>query len=188
MKVVKPKQALLKEAKESSAAAQKLWDTALEKLRAVETQMKALVDELDKAKAYEQQLTDQYDDSYKKCERAKSLIEKLGDEEVNWAISLKKNKEDKTNLVGDLIISSGVIAYLGVFTMDYRRTAISSWVDLMRSFEIKSSENFSLREALGNGVKIQQWLNRDGLPPEEFSIDNAIIMDNSERWPLMIDP
>ena len=188
MKVVKPKQAQLKEAKESSAAAQKLWDIALEKLRAVETQMKALVDELDKAKAYEQQLTDQYDDSYKKCERAKSLIEKLGDEEVNWAVSLKKNKEDKTNLVGDLIISSGVIAYLGVFTMDYRKTAIESWIELMKSFEIKSSEVFSLREALGNGVKIQQWLNKDGLPPEEFSIDNAIIMDNSERWPLMIDP
>ena len=140
MKVVKPKQAQLKEAKESSAAAQKLWDTALEKLRAVEAQMKALMDELDKAKAYEQQLTDQYDDSYKKCERAKSLIEKLGDEEVNWAVSLKKNKEDKTNLVGDLIISSGVIAYLGVFTMEYRKTAISSWIELMQSFEIKSSE------------------------------------------------
>jgi dynein heavy chain len=96
--------------------------------------MKALVDELDKAKAYEQQLTDQYDDSYKKCERAKSLIEKLGDEEVNWAASLKKNKEDKTNLVGDLIISSGVIAYLGVFTLDYRLQAIESWVELMKSF------------------------------------------------------
>jgi len=53
--------------------------------------MKALVDELDKAKAYQQQLTDQYDDSDKKCNRAKSLIEKLSDEEVNWAVSLKKN-------------------------------------------------------------------------------------------------
>ena len=41
---------------------------------------------------------------------------KLGDEEVNWAESLKKNKADKENLVGDIIISSGIIAYLGVFT------------------------------------------------------------------------
>lgn len=136
MKVVKPKQAQLKEAKESSAAAQALWDAALEKLRAVETQMKALVDELDKAKAYEQQLTDQYDDSEKKCNRAKALIEKLGDEEVNWDISLKKNRADKENLVGDIIISSGVIAYLGVFTLSYRASAIESWIGLMKSFEI----------------------------------------------------
>ena len=110
-----------------------------------------------KAKAYEQQLTDQYDDSEKKCNRAKSLIEKLGDEEVNWEISLKKNREDKTNLVGDLIISSGVIAYLGVFSADYREEAINSWIELMKSFEIKSSEKFALKEVLGNGVKIQNW-------------------------------
>lgn len=44
-----------------------------------------------------------------------------------------------------------------------------------------------MKEVLGNGVKIQQW-QIDGLPPEDFAIDNAIIMDNSERWPLMIDP
>jgi dynein heavy chain len=44
-----------------------------------------------------------------------------------------------------------------------------------------------MKEVLGSGVKIQQW-QIDGLPPEDFAIDNAIIMDNSERWPLMIDP
>jgi dynein heavy chain len=40
MKIVKPKQAELAQAKEESAAAQALWDSALEKLRAVEAQMK----------------------------------------------------------------------------------------------------------------------------------------------------
>jgi hypothetical protein len=47
MKIVKPKQAELKEAKSDSAEAQALWDSALEKLRAVEAQMKALVEELE---------------------------------------------------------------------------------------------------------------------------------------------
>ena len=28
----------------------------------------------------------------------------------------------------------------------------------------------------------------DGLPRDSFSIENAIIMSNSSRWPLMIDP
>ncbi|PCI27617.1 hypothetical protein COB52_04605 [Candidatus Kaiserbacteria bacterium] len=26
------------------------------------------------------------------------------------------------------------------------------------------------------------------LPQDSFSVDNAIIMDYSDRWPLMIDP
>jgi len=67
---------------------------------------------------------------------------------------LDKNRADKTNLVGDIVISSGVIAYLGVFSMEYRNSAIEGWVELMKTFEIKSSEKFSLREVLGNGVKI----------------------------------
>ena len=50
MKVVKPKQAELKEAKESSAAAQALWDEALEKLKKVEAQMQELIDDFDTTK------------------------------------------------------------------------------------------------------------------------------------------
>jgi len=58
-------------------------------------------------------------------------------------------------VVGDIVISSGIIAYLGVFTATYRKIAIRSWLDIMQSFEIKSTDNFSLKEVLGNGVKIQ---------------------------------
>lgn len=36
-------------------------------------------------------------------------------------------------------------------------------------------------------MKIRQWL-IDKLPQDQFSIDNAIILENSDRWPLMIDP
>ena len=90
-------------------------------------------------------------------------------------------------MVGDVIISSGVIAYLGVFSIEYRKEAISNWVSLMKSFNIKASEVFKLNDVLGIGTKIQQW-KIDGLPEEEFAVDNAIIMDNSDRWPLMIDP
>ena len=115
------------------------------------------------------------------------MIEKLADEEVNWEKSLKKNRADKLNLVGDIIISSGIIAYLGVFSLDYRAEALENWITLMQSFEIKSTFPFSLQEVLGNGVKIQKWYIQK-LPQEEFAVDNAIIMDNSDRWPLMIDP
>jgi dynein heavy chain len=116
MKVVKPKQAELKTAKEESAAAQALWDEALEKLKKVEAEMQALIDDFDAAKKKEQELTDNFDDAERKCNRARALIDKLANEEVNWEISLKQNRADKLNLVGDIMISSGVIAYLGVFS------------------------------------------------------------------------
>ena len=52
---------------------------------------------------------------------------------------------------------------------------------------IACSQNFVLSDTLGNPVKIRQW-NIDGLPTDTFSIDNAVIVDNARRWPLMIDP
>lgn len=115
------------------------------------------------------------------------MIDKLSDEEVAWAQSLEINKAKKTCLVGDIIIASGVIAYLGVFSVDYRAEAIENWVSLMKSFEIKSSEEFKLQNVLGIPTKIQQW-KIDNLPDEDFAVDNGIIMNNSERWPLMLDP
>ena len=58
---------------------------------------------------------------------------------------------------------------------------------MMNDFQIKSSEGINLNMALGNAVKIVQWTS-NGLPSDEFSIENSIIMDHSERWSLMIDP
>ena len=42
-------------------------------------------------------------------------------------------------------------------------------------------------DVIGYQVKIRQWL-IDKLPNDAVSVDNAIVMDNSRRWPLMIDP
>tara|TARA_B110000285_G_C15080970_1_gene593467 strand:- start:407 stop:1534 length:1128 start_codon:yes stop_codon:yes gene_type:complete len=149
--------------------------------------MQALIDDFDAAKKREQELSDNFEDAERKCARAKSLIEKLATEEVNWDISLKQNKADRLNLVGDVIISSGVIAYLGVFSFQYRDTAIAGWTTMLKEFQIKGTENFSLRDVIKSEVKIQQWFIEE-LPQEAFAVENAIIMDNSDRWPLMIDP
>jgi len=119
--------------------------------------MDALIAKFNEAKDKEKELSDAFELAEKKCSRAQALIEKLGDEEVNWKIQLEKNRNFKENLVGDIIISAGVIAYLGVFLTEYRQDAITNWIDLMKSFDIKSSDEFSLRTVLGNGVKIQQW-------------------------------
>lgn len=40
---------------------------------------------------------------------------------------------------------------------------------------------------LGDPVTIRDWL-LAGLPNDSFSIDNAIMLSASSRWPLMIDP
>lgn len=91
------------------------------------------------------------------------------------------------NLTGDVLVSSGLIAYLGAFTPSYRNDITNAWVQLTKEYKIPGSEKFSLKQVLGDPVKIRSW-NIDGLPSDNFSVENGIIIFKSRRWPLCIDP
>ena len=41
---------------------------------------------------------------------------------------------------------------------------------------------------MSNDITIGNWTNKYLLPNDSFSIDNAIIIENSIRYSLMIDP
>jgi ATP-binding dynein motor region len=56
-----------------------------------------------------------------------------------------------------------------------------------RAAEIPSSRHFVFSQALGDPVVIRQW-NIWGLPKDDFSCSNGIILFASNRWPLCIDP
>lgn len=77
--------------------------------------------------------------------------------------------------LGNILISSGVIAYLGPFTRDFRNTLIQQWVQDIISNDLVCSEHFQLYLVLGNPVDIRAW-NIAGLPTDSFSTDNGIIV------------
>lgn len=78
-------------------------------------------------------------------------------------------------IAGDLLISSGIIAYLGPFTMDFRSRQIKNWVDEVIENDIVCTKDFQLSATLGKPVDIRAW-NVAGLPTDLFSIDNGIIV------------
>ncbi len=53
--------------------------------------------------------------------------------------------------------------------------------------DIPVSEDFSLTNIMATAFEIRQW-NTDGLPRDNISIENAILVTRGRRWPLMIDP
>lgn len=91
------------------------------------------------------------------------------------------------NLTGDVLLSSGYIAYLGPVTLSYREKALSDWIKTCKAKNIPCSTNFKLASILGSPVAIRDWV-IDGLPNDSFSIDNGIIISAARRWPLLIDP
>ena len=136
MRIVKPKQAELKIAKETAAAANKVKEEAEARLAAKEAELKACVDRLDEVQRQEKQLRDEKDNAEAKKELAELLINSLKGERESWEKSLVKGKADSLTIEGDILICSGILAYLGVFTADYREECIAQWIKMLKEFQI----------------------------------------------------
>eukprot|EP00898_Chlorokybus_atmophyticus_P003847 jgi/Chlat1/4463/Chrsp29S04567 len=186
-KVVAPKQAQLK-------IAEAAYEKVMVALRAKQAELKEVLDKLAAMEAQlaanmakKENLQHEVGMCTVKLERAEKLIGGLGGEKVRWTEAAHALGHVYTNLTGDILVSAGVISYLGAFTAGYRQAIIEKWVALCEAESIPRSRLFSLNAALGNPVAIREWLIA-GLPNDSFSIDNAIVVANARRWPLMIDP
>eukprot|EP00931_Biecheleriopsis_adriatica_P034701 TRINITY_DN20021_c0_g4_i1.p1 TRINITY_DN20021_c0_g4~~TRINITY_DN20021_c0_g4_i1.p1 ORF type:complete len:4150 (-),score=1074.99 TRINITY_DN20021_c0_g4_i1:152-12580(-) len=186
-KVVGPKKQALAEAEAELDKVMTILATKKAELKAVKDNVAKLLSDFETAKKKKDDLATQVDDCSKRLVRAEKLISGLGGEKTRWIESSKKLGEQYTNLTGDVLIASGIIAYLGTFTGRYRADTVTSWVQLMRDNNLPSADEFSLRATLGNEVQIRQWV-IDKLPNDQVSVENAIIIERSRRWPLMIDP
>eukprot|EP00959_Pyramimonas_sp_CCMP1952_P100414 2100597-Pyramimonas_sp.AAC.1 len=53
--------------------------------------------------------------------------------------------------------------------------------------KLPCSDKFTLEAALRDDVVCQEW-HLAGLPKDSFSVENAMMVAESQRWPLIIDP
>uniref|UniRef100_A0A8C7PVH6 Dynein axonemal heavy chain 7 n=1 Tax=Oncorhynchus mykiss TaxID=8022 RepID=A0A8C7PVH6_ONCMY len=177
-KVVAPK-------KEKLAQAEGELKVAMESLRKKQAALKEVQDKLAKLQqtleANKNKKAELENQVSGKLERAEQLIGGLGGEKTRWSETAFNLGDLYTNLTGDILISSAIVAYLGAFTSSYRQT--EEWMELCKSRDIPCSSNMSLMNSLGEPVKIRSWTIA-GLPSDSFSVDNGIIIS----WPLMIDP
>lgn len=115
----------------------------LDKLAAME----AKLEQLSRTK---EELERKYEDCETKLERAEKLMSGLGGERTRWGEISQSLGPKYNNLLGDVLLSSGVIAYLGPFTISYRRDAIAEWMALCAEKRLPSSEKFDLQESGGS--------------------------------------
>lgn len=157
-------------------------------LKEVEDRLQALDDKLSECEQRKKALEDEAEQTTIKLERAEKLITGLGGEAARWREAADELSERLHNLNGDVLLSAGVVAYLGAFTPTYRSAMIDRWVSMTLRLGIPcSGEDFSMVSVLGDPVAIRDW-NIAGLPTDSFSVENAIMVTNARRWPLMIDP
>ncbi|KAG6610110.1 Dynein heavy chain [Phytophthora cinnamomi] len=186
-KVVAPKREALKVAEQQLGEVMQKLNEKLSQLKEVEDGLAELQRQFDSATKQKENLEYQVDLTGKKLVRASTLIESLGGEKTRWTEFAEQLAVQYSRLTGDVLVSAGVVAYLGPFTSLYRQDAVLDWVARCKQLNIPCSDSPSLNGSLGDAVQIRKW-NIDGLPTDGFSVDNGIIVFNSRRWPLMIDP
>ncbi len=106
---------------------------------------------------------------------------------MRWSSDVDKLGKQGDLIPGDAIIAAGMVAYCGPFVSQYRQKLEQDWRQTLIEYNIIFSASVTMRSFLGDEVKIQTW-NIAGLPKDDTSIENGIIIDKSRRWPLMIDP
>ncbi|CAG9584340.1 unnamed protein product [Danaus chrysippus] len=187
IKVVAPKKAALAQAEAELQAQMNTLNEKRAQLQSVLDKLQALNDEFAEMTRKKKGLEDEIALCSTKLSRAEQLIGGLGGEKARWTDLAHQLEELLGNIIGDVLLAAGFIAYLGPYTVNYRRELIQMWNDRTKELEIPCSLNFSLISTLGEPVVIRAW-NIAGLPVDAFSIENGIIVERSRRWPLMIDP
>ncbi|XP_076020504.1 dynein axonemal heavy chain 3-like [Genypterus blacodes] len=186
-KVVAPKKEKLKEAEGELAVQMEMLAVKRAELKDVVDKVQSLKEDLDAKIQEKEGLEAKLDLCSQKLIRAEKLIGGLGGEKDRWTEAASQLGIRYINLTGDILLSSGTVSYLGAFTVDYRTECQKSWHIQCQEKKIPCSDDFTLSNTLGNQVSIRTW-QIAGLPVDAFSTDNGIIVFNSRRWPLMIDP
>jgi len=124
----------------------------------------------------------------KKMDQANRLINSLQANKVRWVQNANEFKSLKLRLVGDVAKACAFVSYCGPFNSEFRSKLLDEYfhADLLEK-EIPVSEDLALTEFLVDQATIGEW-NLEGLPADDLSIQNGIMVTRSSRYPLMMDP
>lgn len=79
------------------------------------------------------------------------------------------------------LLSSAYITYLGQANESIREKVLHEWLSMIRLSE------FNFRTFLSTESQLLTW-KKEGLPADTLSMENAIMILNTNRTPLIIDP
>ena len=121
--------------------------------------------------------------------RATELTSALDTEKVRWASQYQELQKKANLIIGISLVSAGAVNYLGAMTQDYRTRLISEWLmECQRIGEwVKVDPSFDLSRDVVETHIVRSWIKQQ-LPDDLNSIENAIFLKYSLKWPLIIDP
>lgn len=181
-----PKQEKLKKQEQMLEQVMRELDIKTKNLNMIKEKVNDLNQKFNESVAKAESLKADQDQSKKRLVAAEKLLSGLANESITWKQCEAQLNKDLENLVGNMLMTSAIISYLGPFTAPFRKKLIKKWEELIRSKKIPFNDNYTLQSNV-EAMVIREWQNQ-GLPADDLSIENGIIMTSCIRAPLMIDP
>uniref|UniRef100_A0A182J7V8 Uncharacterized protein n=1 Tax=Anopheles atroparvus TaxID=41427 RepID=A0A182J7V8_ANOAO len=122
-----------------------------------------------------------------KLERARTLVDNLAGERVRWLQTRDGLVDGHRRLLGDSLLAAGFLTYLGPVELVARASIVNQWSVDLETQEVPFTGRFSLTAFFYEPNVLIRW-HENGLPPDEFSAENATILMQSARTAWIVDP
>ncbi|ELU10552.1 hypothetical protein CAPTEDRAFT_221643 [Capitella teleta] len=170
-KEVKPKREKVAKLERSYHIAKRDLDKITNEVNQLENQLQQLGEKYEMAMSEKQKLQEEAEIMERRLMAADKLISGLGSENIRWTAELEDLKQQRIRLLGDCLLSSAFLSYVGAFSWEFREEMVySAWqADVLRR-EIPVSQPFRLEKLLTNDVEVCTFNDPDFLKQLEMAI------------------
>lgn len=120
-------------------------------------------------------------------QRASQLVEALGNEGTRWERQLAAFERAKRVLPLHAVLAAGFATYLSGCAEHVRRDRLDAWTQACPQLGEAEADNFDYLSFMSTESEQLRW-KADGLPADGLSMENAAVILNAVRDPLIIDP
>ncbi|KAG2385509.1 hypothetical protein C9374_003324 [Naegleria lovaniensis] len=151
------------------------------KLNALNEKVKSLQDEYEQKTQEAESLKLGLQQAEKTLSSAKSLIGKLGGEKDRWEKQVDALSKEMKEMPYQALLASAFMVYLPDAPENIRQEYIEKWKPLV------GLKQFDFRSFMSTESEMLKYKS-EGLPGDELSTENAIVILESIKHPLVIDP
>jgi len=112
---------------------------------------------------------------------AQSLLGKLGDEKNRWEHQVKQLEQQLKSLPYDSLLAAAFTIYLSDADEVIREDTMKEWKALTKI------NSFDYMKFVSTESQVLKWKS-EGLPGDSLSLENSLMIFNTTKTPLLIDP